>query len=237
MNGRFDDSSPDMVPEEDWEREVAALLAELPPVEPPVGFIDLALDHRPLFALRALAGLTATAAVAFVVSFALGAFGAPLVVPELNALAAQHALVGSPDFTDRSQEVDGFLVVDEDAGAPLETSGELDLRATLIAEEDLRQAVYARQGESVSIFSQPGRVDYDDLPPGDRVMIDGVLAWVSPDDDVVVLEAAESAVTIIGLSSREVEAAIEDIPRQSRVDGLAGVVNAITRELGFPDLD
>jgi hypothetical protein len=68
-------------------------------------------------------------------------------------------------------------------------------------------------------------------------MIDGVLAWVSPDDDMVVLEAAESAVTIIGLSSREVEAAIEDIPRQSRVDGLAGVVNAITRELGFPDLD
>ncbi len=68
-------------------------------------------------------------------------------------------------------------------------------------------------------------------------MIDGVLAWVDPHEKVVVLETAESAVTIMGLTPDEVAQAVQDIPRRSSTASVTDVLNGITRELGFPDLN
>ncbi len=235
MSAQFSDQS--MVPEEPWEAEIAAVLGNLPTIDPPAGFIAGALDHRPLFAGRLLVGLALGVVVAFGASLAVGAFGRPLVVPELGALSAQHAMTQAGVLSAAPADSEGFHVAEEAIDSPLDTSAELDLRATLIGERELRQAVYARQGESISIFSQPGRVKFDELPDGDRVMIDGVLAWVDPGEKVVVLETAESAVTIMGLTPDEVAQAVQDIPRRSSTASVTDVLNGITRELGFPDLN
>lgn len=83
----------DVFPDEPWEAEISDLLGRLSMVEPPPGFIDQAIDHRPLFAGRSLAALTVAAAALFAGSFALGAFGQPRLVPELNTLTAGSAVV------------------------------------------------------------------------------------------------------------------------------------------------
>lgn len=83
----------DVFPDEPWEGEISDLLGRLSMVEPPPGFIDQAIDHRPLFAGRSLAGLALAAAVLFAGSFALGAFGQPRLVPELSTLTSGAALV------------------------------------------------------------------------------------------------------------------------------------------------
>lgn len=80
-------------PDEPWEVQISELLGRLSMVEPPSGFIEQAIDHRPLFAGRSLVGLTVAAAVLFAGSFALGAFGQPRLVPELNQLTSGSALV------------------------------------------------------------------------------------------------------------------------------------------------
>ncbi len=63
---------PSLQPDEPWERDVAAALRGLPPVEPPVGFIDRAVDHRPLHAGRLAAVLAAVALVGLGASLSVG---------------------------------------------------------------------------------------------------------------------------------------------------------------------
>lgn len=82
----------DMFPDEPWEAEISSLLSGLGPIEPPPGFIDRAIDHRPLFAGRSLVGLLIAAAVSFGATFALGAFGEPRLVPDLSTLTAGAAI-------------------------------------------------------------------------------------------------------------------------------------------------
>ncbi|MEM9132884.1 MAG: hypothetical protein AAF962_06000 [Actinomycetota bacterium] len=64
---------PALQPDEPWEHEVAAALRGMPEIEPPVGFIDRAVDHRPLHAGRMAAALAAVALVALGASLSVGA--------------------------------------------------------------------------------------------------------------------------------------------------------------------
>ena len=82
-------------PEEPWEDEIAGLLGGLAMVDPPAGFIDRAIDHRPLFAGRMVAGLALAAVVVFGGTFALGAFGQPRLVPDLGTLTSGSAVIQS----------------------------------------------------------------------------------------------------------------------------------------------
>ncbi len=83
----------DLFPDEPWEADISDLLGQLGMVDPPPGFIDQAIDRRPLFAGRSLVGLSAAAAVLFAGSLALGAFGQPRLVPELNTLTSGTAMI------------------------------------------------------------------------------------------------------------------------------------------------
>ncbi len=87
-----DSSHDDLFPDEPWEAEISQMLSGLASVEPPPGFIEQAIDHRPLFAGRSLVGLLAGAALVFGATFALGAFGHPRLVPELSTLTSGAAL-------------------------------------------------------------------------------------------------------------------------------------------------
>lgn len=236
-----DYSNPNLVPEEPWEADIASLLSRLTPVDPPKGFIEQALDHRPLFALRALSGLGAASLAVLGVTYLLGAFGQPSVIPEISTLTAQHSLASAglfPSETDASVDDGSFTVApgEHEDDAVVTVPG-MDLLAILIAGEDLRQAVYEHDSEAISIFSQPGQVDLDELPEGQRTVIDGIPAWVNSSNDVVVLAADNSVVIVMGLAPPEVARVIEEIPGWAEPHGFTSAVNALTSELGFPDLD
>lgn len=173
----------DVFPDEPWEAEISQLLSGLGSVEPPPGFIDQAIDHRPLFAGRALAGLLAAAAVVFGATFALGVFGQPRLVPELSTLTA---------------------------GAAVQNSS------------------------SASIFRQPGVLELDELPGGERIDLDGREAWVDAENDVVVVATDEAVVTIVGVTPEEAAELLDEI--DSGPEGFTGVLNRLTAGVGFPDL-
>lgn len=173
----------DVFPDEPWEADIANMLSSLGPVEPPPGFIDQAIDHRPLFAGRSMVGLLAAAAVIFGATFALGAFGQPRLVPELSTLTAGAAV---------------------------------------------------QSGSSASIFREPGVVELDELPGGERIDLKGRDAWVDAENDVVVVATDESVVTMVGVTPDEAAELLDDI--DSGPGGFTGVLNRLTAGVGFPDL-
>lgn len=98
--GGADDMNDDgMFPDEPWEAEIASLLGGLAMVDPPPGFIDQAIDHRPLFAGRTLAGLAVAAMIVLGMSFGLGAFGQPNLAPDLSVLTSGAAVQTTPSVS------------------------------------------------------------------------------------------------------------------------------------------
>lgn len=79
--------------DEPWEGEISELLGRLHVVDPPAGFIEQAIDHRPLFAGRSVVALVAASAVLLAASIAVGAFGQPRLVPDLSTLTAGSAVM------------------------------------------------------------------------------------------------------------------------------------------------
>lgn len=218
--------------EEPWEREIGALLGRLPPVDPPAGFIDSALDHRPLHAGRILVGLLALSVVALLASVATDAAGRTRVAPQIDQLAQRH------DNLVRAGVIGSLSVEAED---PVETGVDMPEgfeRTYDLEAEDIRQALYARDDQAVSVFVQSGRVRWDSLPPGGMTEIDGVTAWVDEERRVTVVEASNRMVTIVGLSGDQVGQVLDTVPRSdpTLLERAHRTVNAITDQLGYPDL-
>lgn len=218
--------------EEPWEAEISNILGQLPEVEPPPGFLAGAVDHRPLFAARTMLGLGLAAAAVFVAASALGGLDRPHVVPELDALAARHssaaAGVADPDYE----------VVDNAGGPPISLPGNFEPEAVFEADE-LSQSVYATgDNDPVSVFSQPGRVDWEKLPAEGLEVLEGNRAWVDPDAGVLVFEADDSTVTVVGLSSGELSDLLSGLPGAGGglVAGLRDAAAVLSAELGFPSL-
>lgn len=179
-----DDADDGLFADEPWEAEIADLLGGMRAVEPPPGFIAQAIDHRPLFAGRSVAAMMTAAAALLAVSFAVGAFGQPRLVPDLSTLTSGGAVLQS--------------------------------------------------GSSASVFRQPGSVELDELPGGERFDLDGRDAWADPDSRVVVVATEVSVVTMVGVSPVEAAELLHEI--DSGPQGLTGVINRLTSDLGFPDL-
>ncbi len=213
----------DPLTEEPWEAELGARLRGLPPVEPPAGFIDAAIDHRPLYAGRILVALATATVVLTSLVVGTGMVDRAGVVPPIDDLVVQH------DVTARA----GFSAEDGEGPAagvesPLMLPEGFEQAGT-VAVEDLRQAVYARGDESVSVFVQDGRVDWSGLPGGGLTDLNGIPAWVDGDRRIAVIEAAGSTVTVVGLAPDELQRALEETPRAStglreRIGDLADAV-------------
>jgi hypothetical protein len=198
----------DPLVEEPWEQEIGALLGGLPPVDPPAGFIDAALDHRPRHAGRIVAGLGLASIVAVAVVLATGAAGRRAVVPRIDELVARHDLAAQAGLVDRGDEARG-----DDSPVEL-PEGFQPAGAT--SSEEVRQAVYARGDESVSVFVQTGRVAWSSLGPGGLGELAGLPAWVDDDRDIVVLETDDGVITIIGLAPAELERTLRGLTGADR---------------------
>ncbi len=220
--------------EEAWETEIGALLGALPDVEPPAGFIEAALDHRPLGALRTLAGLSFAVVVAAAASLVVGA-GGGRIFPQVDDLSERHVAAAAGYGRD-----DGESGERAGTGAPTAPSKSLVSRgyerAATIDSAELRQAVYARDGEVVSVFEEVGELDWDRLPAAGRTTLAGTEVWIDEERAITVVETRDGVVTIVGLSPDEVRELIVDLPTEApslagRVDELAAT---IARQLGFP---
>ncbi len=224
--------------EEPWEREIQDLLGSLPSIEPPQGFIAKALNRRPLFAGRL--GLSfAVAAIGVVgASLATGWFGPHEVVPELASITQQHEM-SSANLLGGLSTVSSplFEAVDsEDATTPV-TLPSSWARAASYSSDDLTQALYAEGDEAVSVFAERGRVAWGGMSESGRTTINGYPAWVDPDEKIVVLQAANSVVTVVGLTPDEVANLLGDLPDEP--EGLwntaLDVANGLATSVGFPD--
>ncbi len=195
--------------EEPWEADLGAMLAGLPPVEPPAGFIDGAIDHRPLGAGRILGGLLAATIALVGLVAATGVIERSAVVPPIDDLVARHDLAARAG-----------LPADEGAASSAEVHSPFALpdgfrREGTLAAEDLRQAVYARGDESVSVFVQDGPVAWSALPDGGRAELGGLPAWVDGDRGIAIIETGGSTVTVVGMDREELDRVLEGVPRSS----------------------
>jgi hypothetical protein len=216
--------------EEPWEAEIGALLARLPSVDPPEGFIDAALRQGPLHAGRILSGLAALTVATVVGVVWTGAAGRTAVAPPVDELAARHAtIVRAGVFPGGS-----FDRLDPAAEAPVELPRGFRLAGDVEA-EDIRQAVYARGDESVSVFVQEGRMSWDALPAGGSTEIGGRQAWVDPARRLTVIETGERIVTIVGLGSDEVAEVLAGVrgEQPSTWDRIHDLAEAIVIQLGY----
>lgn len=228
--------------EEPWEHEIAALLGSLPPVDPPPGFLDAAIDHRPLYAARTALGALVACGVLAVGVVGLGVFGPDRVTPSVEQLVTRHAeieaatrgttrlpieaLVETPAEADTEVLPDGFEL-------PEGFEHTLGAGATDLGGHDLRQAIYRHGDETVSIFTLPGRVDFDDLG-GEKVrwFDNDVRAWIDEEAEVLVVEAQDSVLVVVGLPPAKMTLIIDEA-RPNRSHRLRDAVAEITAQLGF----
>lgn len=236
-------TSPTFEPEEDWEGEIGSLLSGLPMVDPPDGFIETALDHRPLYGGRVLASLMMSVFVAVAVALGVGLAADGSVIPEFDRLterhlAAQATLASDGDAASAAStaelEAERLSVIGSDP--VLFTPQGYEPAGTFKA-EDLRQAVYEREGTAVSVFIQPGRLDWDALPDsGRRVTISGQEAWVDDAKQITILSAKGETITILGLTVNEVSASVDGVPTGDASIYRRSLDLAATaaQQLGFP---
>ncbi|MEL6985679.1 MAG: hypothetical protein AAFO29_24830 [Actinomycetota bacterium] len=211
--------------EEPWEAEVGALLQQLPSVDPPVGFIDAAIDHRPLHAGRILTAMVAVTLAVVGLVAATGVIERAGVVPPIDDLVVRHDLAARAGFS-----ADDEAATDSPVSLPEGFQSEGS-----VAVEDLRQALYARGDESVSVFVQEGRVNWSGLPDGGLTELDDLPAWVDRGRRIAVIETAGSTVTVVGLDPEELTLAVQGLPRSS--DGLQGrlsdLADAVVETFGY----
>ncbi len=238
---------PEFLAEEDWEAGIAGLLGGLPKVDPPEGFIDKAMDHRPLYAGRSALVASLVSVVAAVVIFGSGILGDDVVVPDLEALVDRHSFTEASLFDTviplGSTDEDGYVfeLIEDDpvaADAPLRLPNGFELEASF-KRRTLEQAVFTSGGDAVSVFQERGHVDFEHLVQEGLTKIDGVNAWTDPSRDLVIFQAAESTVTIIGLQPEmmgEVAATLDPEFDLSTWSKVGQRINRVTRELGFTDV-
>ncbi len=221
-------TSDPLIDEERWQETLGRQLGQMPVVEPPSGFIEDAIDHRPLFAGRIMVGLLAATVAVLAIVVGTGVVERAGVVPPIDDLVLRHDLAAraglSTDGDPGSAAPSGQRAAESQLSLPdgFEPEG-------TVAAEDLRQAVYARGDESVSVFVQDGRVDWSGLPGGGLTELDGLAAWVDGERRIAVVETAGGTVTVVGLAPEELERTVRSAPRVStgfwdRVEELAEAV-------------
>lgn len=231
-------------PEEEWEASISAMLSGLGPVDPPDGFMARALNHRPLYAGRTTLGLGAFALFAMAMAVGLGGLKSSGVVPKVDSMAEQHSLVAASFFGPFQSE----QLPETDPGGQDELIAQLPQMKLPSGLEpkaffegvDFQQALFSGTdagNDAVSIFHQPGLVDFSELPADGLMKIEGVPAWVDAEKSITVLQARDEAVVIVGLSADEVSNVVRSVPRPNTIDKITEAMNTITSHLGFPNLN
>ena len=235
MSGR---GTQELAAEEPWEAEIGALLGGLPTIDPPEGFIDAAIDHRPLNAGRTLGLLGLLTVALFALVAATDAIGERTVVPPIDELVARHDLAARAGGLDPSSGDDGAEPTLAERSNPLDLPDGFEASATVDA-EDIRQAIYGRGDRSVSVFVQDGRVAWSSMPQEHLTELGGLRAWVDAERRIAVLEADGATVTVIGLGPDELDETLGRVAGSSQTfwGRLSELAEAVVVPLGYTPIE
>lgn len=139
----------------------------------------------------------------------------PTVVPDVDDLVATHE-------SSAHERMEGVQSVEE-AGGPYATPPGMEgtrvslSRLAVFDGRDLTTVVYADRESEVSVFQQPGHVDWDGLPPGRADRIGGRTVWVRPGSPVVVVtEVGDLVVTVVADRDEAAHAVVAGLPEPTR---------------------
>lgn len=196
-------------------------IRELPPVDGAPVIAGFLARHRAVirtgvaFVCLAALGLGALAATSAVLS-------SP-VVPPVELLADIHRLAGSDapgassaDPMAGMQRVDGV-------GAPYAApqnlpghDGPLSRRAVYDG-DDLTLVVYGDGRAAISVFEQPGHLEWDRLPAGRVVTVDDREVWLGGEAGATAItEVGDVVVTVVSDDPALLTAAVEGLPAMRR---------------------
>lgn len=192
--------------------EARSLLRTMPPVDASP-LIDgfLARHHR---AIRLGAAFVGIAAVVMVVAGITSATERRSLVPDVAALAASHRdgahaeMAGMERRSSASYAAPPGLI-----GSAVSLS-----RGAMWDGDDLAATVYRDGDLDVSVYEQPGRLDWDRLPPGDVVPIGAAGdVWFGPGWPVVaVAQRGDLVVTVVSDDRAAVLTAVAGMPEWRR---------------------
>lgn len=204
--------------------EARALLRSLPTVDAtPVieGFLS---RHRAL--IRLGAGFVGAASI---VLLALGLTAATHhedVVPDVERLVDAH-VAGAVDDMDGVDRKEHSPYV---APAGLLGSAVSLSRHAVYDGADLGAAVYRDGALVLSVYQQPGRLDWDRLPPGRTEAVAGRPVWFRPGRPVVaVAEKGDLVVTVVSDDRRAVLTAVGGLPDWRRAGSWDRIHDACQR--------
>jgi hypothetical protein len=177
-----------------------ALVRGLPQVEPRQPLVRPAAVPEPGRRTGRIGMMVAGVAAVWLVILTIGvSIGSLPIVPEVDQLTVQHASASETDMpmpfvpmdADDMMADDPAIMADIGHGMGLEAVYQLD---------DLVQSRYSDGIHAVSVFHEPGDVDWDDLPSGGtmEMMPDGQIWRMQMGDlDVLVTERGDLVVTIV----------------------------------------
>jgi hypothetical protein len=219
--------------------QVRALVRDLPEVEPPPGFLE-SLTAAPPAGRVGRGGrgtwVASGAAAAAALVLAVGVVPqqpAAALVPELDHLRDQHAAAIAGELTTTAPE-------DADGFEPPPTLGAATL-AEVAVEGDVVQALYRDGDGSVSVFAEPGRIDWPHIPAnGEELVVDGDRGWrwLKPGPSLVVVGRGDVVYTVVSADEAvDVVAVASALPAQVDGDGLGDRLQdgctGVVESLGF----
>ena len=156
------------------------------------------------------------------------------VTPSIDSAVAAHALIPSVGGEMDAMEMDDSMSTDMPAEA-----GQSMYLVHLEQVGHGVHAVYSDGEQRVSVFSEPGRVDWNALPDGDRVEVSGSPAWHGTVDEfeIVVLERGRRVYIIVAEPTPEVvmDAVGESMPADepSVMDRVRDAAHDVTTVFGL----
>jgi hypothetical protein len=228
-------------------QRVRDLVRGLPAVEPPFGFferMELPRKRGP----RSRAGVAASlvGAAAAVMMIIVGLTPGRVAPPIDDFVERHHAmLVSDPASLDVG---DGYDPMSDDrmddTPRPFAAPEGLPAgyrRQAVYTKPEVWHVVYSDGRNMVSVFQQPGLVDWDSMPEdGDRMMMGDDKVWVAGDDRrLVVLERSGLVVTVVGRVPKEdallVAGSMPEPPAPTVTERIADGCRELTSTFGFPD--
>ena len=148
-----------------------------------------------------VAGVAAVWVLVLSVGISLGSLP---IVPEIDQLALQHAAASESEMPMPFVAIDATKMMASDAAIMADIGYGMGLEAVYQL-GPLVQARYSDGVHAISIFHEPGEVDWDDLPSGDvKLMPDG-LVWRSTINDIEILVTERGGLVVTVVADGDME--------------------------------
>lgn len=190
-----------------------AWIRSLPPVDGTPVVDGFLARHRAL--IRTGSMFVAVAAVVLAALAATSSVVHPELVPDVEQMAAAHEAAAHETMADMRRVAEarsGYAAPPAMIGSAASLS-----RRAVYDGHDLTTVVYADDQHSVSVYQQPGRLDWDELPPGDQTWVGDRPVWLREGSPfVVVTEVGHLVITVVSDDRAAALTAVGGMPEQRR---------------------